>query len=159
MGDGSSPRSRVRSWHTSRVGHAPYHDLRCHVRYRAIMNTSHSAQPNTADHLASALPIFEWLRESATTLVVGLVMIGLLVAIERLFPRTPAPLNCPDSWDCWRGLSWIEGPRGRAGRACPKEPSDLYPARSFPCRATLARSLGNRTNELSQRRSPRARFR
>ena len=29
---------------------------------------------------------------SAATLVVGLVMIALLVAIERLFPRTPAPL-------------------------------------------------------------------
>ena len=43
--------------------------------------------------LQHLLGIFRRLSEtSATTLVVGLVMIALLVAIERLFPRIPAPL-------------------------------------------------------------------
>jgi len=50
----------------------------------------HLPKGSFVDHL---LGIFGKLSEtSVTTLVVGLVMIALLVAIERLFPRAPAPL-------------------------------------------------------------------
>ena len=50
----------------------------------------HLPKGSFVDHL---LGIFGKLSEtSVTTLLVGLVMIALLVAIERLFPRAPAPL-------------------------------------------------------------------
>ena len=50
----------------------------------------HLPKGSFVHHLAG---IFGKLSEtSATTLVVGIVMIALLVAIERFFPRTPAPL-------------------------------------------------------------------
>ena len=106
------------------------------------------------------LAIFRRLPDtSVPTLLVGLVMIALLLGMERFLPRAPAPLVAVAVGIAGAAFLGLQAHGVTLVGHIPKGLAVLDPAGPLSGRATLARGLGHRVNELHRNHRRRARLR